>query len=905
MIDNTLIELVDSGSDVVGYLKTLKLKERKNLHESNLVLANKYFPQSAGENIGRRIWKENPEKAKAIILTAFSYMGKRDFYKILNFTSFKVNYVIEILRWYKPRWIDSFVIDFSRQFNYLKLVECVEKGLLDIGIDTFAVALQCDASEGNIFELCTTHKITLKEHIWGLINSDLYISELWEEPLIKFIVEEKIKRSKLIEELTNCLYNDLSTRNSESRIEQYAKIKPDESEILKIQAELFGLLQSDKTNIRAFSLSQLKKIAKHKRFNVSEFIEKGEAAVQSHLVSDIKSVLGIIKLAIGNRKAQKSQLAKMALCGFSIRNENTQQLAKDIILKYCTPDNDISEEILAEKKTIFGNVFQDLEKHFGIKSEEIILSSQSYDFENILSEINEIKKVESIEELLQYFNNVETGIAYPEVLFVYSSLRDLIPILQSKDSEYVNVFCANLPYLDGCFKEAYRFIQHLLYDLNLYTSEINPFREISRNVFWGCRSKYRFEIFDHLSRYIYKYLQHPDKIELLSTPTHYPCFIDPSVFLQRLVNLQEKNIDIHLYDFQIAIQRLPKPCIKEIRKDDIEKITNPEIKAVLNYICEKIEFDIKLVKNPGLWISSILYRKDNVAVKILEQTYSTTLKLESTNFNWHYGNFELKYREGSFSKNGIKCYQPGTYNIVENHIKFDGYFDTQHVPYYRHFADLNGDYETWYTIGGYETFDIDSYFKFFKFSIEQYNYLYRSVTISLLSLVPNQPSSVLIIIVRLLLSDPNRLGKSNLETIIGTLQYLPQIWYRDDFGEITYLFITCCFLSKNTTIRNLASELWIAANSKKLFNNRIFSKCWSKLHASEYTPSSRFTSQTMKSLMNVSSYHNEQLELIYKSFILNSNLESPKEKSKLLKVYKEIISLTKNDISDEVIEKLV
>ena len=68
-------------------------------------------------------------------------------------------------------------------------------------------------------------------------------------------------------------------------------------------------------------------------------------------------------------------------------------------------------------------------------------------------------------------------------------------------------------------------------------------------------------------------------LPLLSTPTHLPCFIDPAVFVQRLLQYQNAGVEPCSQDMQLAIQR----CVFIGNQPDISQL-NPGYAALVRYL---------------------------------------------------------------------------------------------------------------------------------------------------------------------------------------------------------------------------------------------------------------------------------------------------------------------------------
>jgi len=141
--------------------------------------------------------------------------------------------------------------------------------------------------------------------------------------------------------------------------------------------------------------------------------------------------------------------------------------------------------------------------------------------------------------------------------------------------------------------------------------------------------------------------------------------------------------------------------------------------------------------------------------------------------------------------------------------------------------------------------------------------------------------------------------------ITSVLKGLYTIWYRDDYDETAYLYLSATLLYSYKVARELAAEIWIKANSINKLNNELLGKNLGKLEFSEYAPLKRFTDLVMSSMFNISIKHNENLFKLINAMICEMNETPIRGVNKLLEIFIELKHhLPNSKISPLAIKKL-
>lgn len=135
-----------------------------------------------------------------------------------------------------------------------------------------------------------------------------------------------------------------------------------------------------------------------------------------------------------------------------------------------------------------------------------------------------------------------------------------------------------------------------------------------------------------------------------------------------------------------------------------------------------------------------------------------------------------------------------------------------------------------------------------------------------------------------------------------TLQALIQVWNFKDSN--VYLYLARVMIDESKTVRTLSSELWIKAIGEGTMNNTLLGETLGKLEHNEYAPLKRLTDLIVESMLNISSLHNQSLYELLSAMIPQMSDEPIKGLKKLLEIYLEVLTLTKQKPMDEVMNKL-
>ena len=211
----------------------------------------------------------------------------------------------DLLDWHCPDWISDYInktsiehpVHYVQFYNYEEILEWTNKGYLipcseliarqvskliftfsHIDNSGFFIKSVYDFTPQNLLK----HSITLEEHIWHLFKSPSDINKRpniiqirnsdeknanWLQVFKLYINEEKISRKRVLRECLLASNLNLSKPLTDWFVKLFNEIKPNNSELIDLQEELFKSLNSPNTNVVNNALKFIIKIKTNKSFN--------------------------------------------------------------------------------------------------------------------------------------------------------------------------------------------------------------------------------------------------------------------------------------------------------------------------------------------------------------------------------------------------------------------------------------------------------------------------------------------------------------------------------------------------------------------------------------------------------------------------------------------------------------
>ena len=841
----------------------------------------------------------------------------------------KLIYQHQILDWYFPRWLYEDKHDRYFPTHYYLQLKCQENNVRTASWEETANAL----ARFDLFSVETIPQITLQEHIWYLFAYECNIhnqyegkGDYWIEMVVKLAQEKKISHLRVVEE---CLLS--VTRFSNKAITGYFFkmlyfLEPTDEELLALQPSLHLVLQSQHSKPINQTLKYIKRIYKEPSFDIDSFMEQVPLLLSWSVKSVVNATLSLIDLLIKAYPAYKESLALLATQALAQTDESLQSKTIKLLAKHKLLEKQtILDEISIYSDGLYSNIkamLPDMQQ-IDSKSKDIEITPPKY-----IREDNRIIYPESFEDMVFFFSSILDA-TEPYKFDIFTALLPKFDTMVTKNNAdkiapaiqrayryyikwgvseriepqlYFIVSNALLYYgwllirrLSKNFSDReLSFSLHKLFFNSFKSPRGAEFSKIIQKEYNESPKEYKdfqkllaslqafvgYEVppidFKNLPKeasvlYIFKQqlqqtfknieIQTPPQIPL-SLPTHSPCFIEMQHFISRVNNHKEFS-DMQM---QITLQRLQ---LENIDEKIFDLLVSSELKLLLLYLSNKVDFPSSPLKHPSWWLIAISRKQDKEALKTFVQTYIKTKINIDAIFNVSFEVISKKWQYEGWEK-GEKV----MLSMIDKKLKL-----------YK------------------EPFLINLPFE----SIFKHIYIeYQNSEISILDviyglyLMPLTPEPY---IVKFLENIIGHWGSSQTKKATEYfVKYLIDIWR--DFQPSATTFVAVMMLYESKTARQLSSELWYKATTEGTMNHQLLGEILGKLEHNEYAPLKRFTDLVVSNMLNLSSLHNQALHTLLSSMISQMNDEPIKGTKKLLEIYLEVLSLTNLEIPQKTRTKL-
>lgn len=880
---------------------------------------------------------------------------KKAYFNVSNL-SVSDAFIEHIIPWYKPNWYSDLINeDIPWQLNYEKMMLLYKKEWLQpspaLIIARLPNAIIESTWENNknrsIYkpEVLLQHKETLEEHIWllfeensGINNYYRYLhlenykggNDVWIDTISNLTIEHKLERRKVLIATIYTATKGFNKNLSGWFFELLLKLNPDKEELLDLQDELFAALNSPHSKVINTVLKFFKLIATQKNFKHSTFIENASILLNSETKSIVNSTLMILDKIAKTHKEHKSAVAIKASEALINLDESIQLRAAKIIGTYGDTDNeDLLEEINLYSETIFHTSKEILNDYIVSTqdNEDTEAETIEMDVEPLLSENNKLPTYETLDDLIFFVSqSIDNNDVY-HIDFLLSYLPKLNKLLTKH----------NVATLEPIFKRSFDLSMNFDFNSQIGQLEfqatcfINDFAELCMQKFpvelenfrktkdekiqklnedryYNSHYKNRLKDIEHqtISDYIYQihrtlfihsksFIKKGVTLDLLSTPTHDPCWVDPKVLIERIRAYEAINEEFNLCDFQIAIGRLP---LNETPKDIgklIDTIKGDDIKTVLRYQYDKYDIQKDSLTRPELWLQSVLSKNSASDLTYFKERLANPLQKEMGTYDW-----DCKLRDHFYMDYDYATNKRVQKKMTRKELKLID-FDSKKKEADSILSSIKSMFNK-----KNKTIEIPSMYNYMFFKKEKYyTTIQPNDDVRFLFLSPNNPSMFLSQVIHNNLKESTFFDESSKKNMVNILKGLYRIWYRIDFKESTYLFLATGLVCSDQVSRELAAEIWIKANSQENMKNEVLGNILGTLECGEYAPLKRFADLLSASLFNVSKRHNESLFVLLDGMIGKMDKTPIRGLKKLLELFLELKrSFPDIEISDRSKENL-
>lgn len=433
---------------------------------------------------------------------------------------------------------------------------------------------------------------------------------------------------------------------------------------------------------------------------------------------------------------------------------------------------------------------------------------------------NEIPQLETFEDFLsfakQVFDNNEPWHIFMLPVYVlrfHSSLTDeQITQLESvfeQASKCIDKWNFKIGLTDRAFAAYFLSYGQLLNKKNPESS--NPLKDIVTNI--------EIYPFYYIPLKTLDSLKEGIPMDLLSTPTHTPLWIDPEILVRRLIKYQQQNKEPYGLDIQLAILRCALDDTKEALEIAKQEL-NGELRELFIYLfSNEIELPAK-VDHPVWWICAEIQKYPRtIPVKAKEWG----IEMPSSEFLT--GDFKWAIEDNGYGIYMLKVKLP-IYNIKSHS-------ENTFLPYY-------------------------------------YYSMYRSRNIwpgdiqRIISSIPHNPDTVIAQFINRI-CNYNSMDPYEKSGMINGLIALANL--RLPLSCMGYLLVALSMFAPDKEIKDYGASLWKDQVQTGLLDTQYLAETMAKLLHAKWLPLKHFIDLIETNMINISNLHNEALEELIAAFL--------------------------------------
>jgi hypothetical protein len=900
----TILKSADTHK-AMAFFKTLTKQDKKALAPSIKKIArnlNRYY--NAPD------FSPTDELTKTLILSAkcqgilekfaFVCLSYEEMRRAVEHISLEV-VETTILPWYQPSWLNRYFLEMVEfQIDYEKMLVFMDRGWIEPTKQFIADNTAYGLLGG------TRHQIGTEEYIWYLFEYYTTIGndDRWLKQFKKYISTGEIDRLRVLQETLLTSNRNFNKPMTGWFCKLFTFLEPTNEELLTLQDELSLSLASPQSKPIGDALKYIKTIYKEKDFNIDGFIEQIPILFSWEVKSIINSTLTLIDSLIKYYSDYKHELCLLTTNALNLQDEKIQVKTLKILMKHHQLDNIEIQEAIALYQDV---LFYSAKELLPTLESQLTVTLEEENFTNPINNNNSLPLYESFDDILFFY----TSIFMDESVYSFDLFLDVLPRLDKMISEQ------NIDKLEPLIQQVFdicypisftqkhkggiakimavaiaeyslslsqKFSPKVTYIENIYTKAK---AQNTTNEFLAKETRSLSELYSYflngshliaykLTSHVLKNIQSNSSLPLISKPTHLSSFIQSQHFLNTIVLYQKNQLPINIIDWQIAIERV---VIDVIDAHFIQNNIQGEYQKVLLYLYGISPFDIEEVVYPLLWTGAILRQNVQKDIKLLVDTFDvksvSSVLYHSPTWMMH----TKKYKKESWNEWSDKNTFWATALILNP--------STQHQVIDSIYNDAPIGYQDKTDMG-----------KFLNFIPSNPHVLLQNIINEILIYSTYSDTRAVDY------SKKNYSGSEtmNNETIDATLNALHGFYFKEN--EISYLFLASTFLYYEKTTRTLSAELWIKATQEGTMNHQLLGKTLGKLEHHEYAPLKRFTDLIIASMLNISSLHNQSLVILLSAMIIEMHDTPIKGTKKILEIYLEVLSLTKQQPFDEVLLKL-
>ena len=932
--------------EFVPYLKTVS-KEFLEYKEKTSLLGGITVERRASET-----------QAGLLMMAAFICFSKKDFEKAaINLWSLTPQRLDNILPWYCPKWFNEFLNGLAAEefVIHIYTYDWVMK-LSQYGIATPSRELIAKILPNALFETTRDNKTwtkpenllkypaTLAEHVWFLFETEntIYLANSymhfgddskkeesqWLRWLTIFSVDGKIDRARLLKESILATTRNFNKLLTGWFAELFVMLDPDVHELLAIQPEILNAINAKHSKPINAALNAIKKIVDEKDFQSRAFLENVPLLLASETKSILSSTLVVLDKLAKKQVSLRNEICVLACQAFLHTEGDIQTKASKLIQKYGQAHVEMLQQtLLPYKQALLVDAKNNLAA-FLVPDSEVPRVEPSSPGGLVVEERVAITEIDTIDELIflasQAFDNNSThhiDLLPAALIRLDHGVRgDVIgklePALKSALQTVMVGGGAAAGYLDHLL--ATFFINYALLLIDRHPADAkslmdlyNPFLSVDQ----ANKKKYRGYQFQlpalkdwrptgsspiytphkRLLLLALKKIETNDTLPLLSTPTHEPAFIFPEVLVDRLKRYEESGKVIDPFDFQVAVSRCDLSTAEECLPI-LERTLNGEVRNILRFLFTPGLSPQEPFNLPAVWMAGSVAKKEKRIYNAFENLRGVTVSQKYFKGQFPWRSYVETY---TFNEYDHKAQKPVAREGQRKKFQID--FEKRKVE--NKPKTLVGGLISKF-VGGQQQEEVPAsptLYDCIDFRADYIMFEFHDIA-RLLYLMPNNPEPVLVEVMAIALQYPNFWESGHQHLVTRAIEAL--IPLRVAYGETGHLFIATCMLCADKTIQSFAAELWSRGVATQHVDAASIGDILGKHESIEFAPLKRFTDLVASNLMNISPYHNQQLERLMVRLLLGLPDGSITNLRKLLEQYYELVSANQSTVPDNLIQHM-
>jgi Family of unknown function (DUF6493) len=836
----------------------------------------------------------------------------------------------KISPWYMAPWFDTLMADLAENerlpgdLTYDVILGLAAQKQLTITVPMVVTRLPLaifTRARSNRYDTAILFKypITLSEHIWYLFEypSNIHFSDRWnaevneayptEEPNWRGVItrlagDGTLDRMRLLEETLKTANRSFNKLLSGWFMDLFVSLAPAKAELLQLQPLLMLALDSPQSKVVSTVLNFLKTLTAEETFQYEALLDHLPQIIAADKKSILTTIIQILEKVCKKYPAVQSRICYELCQAFISKEEDIQTKTAKLILQ-CgdTADHTLKEQLTLFKDSMLAGTQKVLQPFFEGDSARVTEPENTIAPRlPLIGAHNLIPEIQDPNELVflasQAFENNET--------YHIDQLPALLIAMQD------TITTDLLLQMDPAFQRAYTIFKHLpanagfldqrlaLFFLNYgkcmadarpeYAEQLNIIKHAKH--WWRNRQEivplngwkaFRDEpaLYIPHSRLLVLALQKltdKDTLPLLSTPTHAPCWLDPVVLVQRLQLYEAVKTAPNEFDLQVAIAR----CALEDTGAAISaaaSLPEGELKRLLEFLLHNSALPQGPFNTPSVWMQA-------------GNTKTPLLEYEAFK-DFAYNHLPIAFRNGNFSwKVHSRPYEAyGQYNQEKN--GYDRYWSEETVM-----EIMMPEAGEWLLKGSAPL--LQEYMN----GVRKQLYIGIADIKRLLFLTPNNPSVLLARVMNNCQTYSSYYEVPETNMVSGALQAIHELDI--PLNDIIYLFIACCMLHGDKTVRAYAAAYWSSRVPDRINSERL-GQMISHLQRIQWAPLKRFCDLVHGSMLSISRQHNEALEAMLTGSLEYFEATPVKDLKKLLEIYSEVLSQNDSRITHPQVASLL